>query len=151
MTHPTIVIDTREQRPWTFADHPTVHRALPAGDYSVDGLEHRVAIERKSIADLVSTLTAGRERFERELQKLADYERAIIIVEGDLEDVIAGRYRSKVPPQCLVGSFGSFFAQWGIATVFAGSVRNAQILARSFLVKAAKYIALPTTDPAALP
>ena len=50
--------DTREQEVYTFdaARVTTVRRALPAGDYSLDGLEDRVAIERKTVEDLVSTM-----------------------------------------------------------------------------------------------
>lgn len=139
--NPTILIDTREQRPWTFADLPTRRATLSAGDYTVEGLEGRVAIERKSTADLIGTLTFGRERFERELDRLSSYQRALILVEGDLSTIIEGRYRSQVRPQSLVGSFGSFFGRWGIATCFAGNARNAEILARAFLVKAAKHLA----------
>ncbi len=135
-----IVQDSREQKPWTFPGLTVEVRKLEAGDYSVAGLESRVAIERKSVADLVSTLTFGRERFERELVKLATYERACIIVEGDLEEIIEWRYRSKVSPACLVGSCASFWARHRITTVFAGSVRNAEILARAFLVKAEKHL-----------
>ena len=38
---PVIVIDTREQRPYSFAEEVagSVRKALPAGDYSVEGWE----------------------------------------------------------------------------------------------------------------
>jgi len=70
---------------------------------------------------------------------LATYDRAIIIVETDLDHLIEWRYRSAVSPACLVGSFGSFWARWGVPTIFAGSTRNAEILARTLLLKAAKH------------
>jgi DNA excision repair protein ERCC-4 len=137
---PTAIVDTREQLPLELAPLPVVRACLPAGDYSIEGMEERVAIERKTMGDLVSTLTYGRERFERELDRLATYERALILVEGDLSEIVEARYRSQVPPQCLVGSFASFFARWGIATVFAGNRRNAQIMARAFLTKCSKHL-----------
>ncbi|MCA1987342.1 MAG: hypothetical protein LDL27_12865, partial [Desulfovibrio sp.] len=66
-----IVVDTREQRPFRFERWPAVilePGTLPTGDYSLPGLAHRVALERKSLDDLVSCLkSTGRERFEREL------------------------------------------------------------------------------------
>lgn len=53
-----IVIDTREQTPYGFAkyDAEPIRAALPTGDYSLPGFEDRVAIERKSLDDLVGCL-----------------------------------------------------------------------------------------------
>jgi DNA excision repair protein ERCC-4 len=137
-----IVIDTREppHTAWTFEGIPTVRRCLRAGDYSVEGLEDRVSIERKEAGDLVATLTFGRERFERELEILATYDRAAIVIEGDLESIIEWKYRSSVSPAALVGSFASIWARYGVPVVFAGSRRNAQILVGRMLAKAAKHL-----------
>ena len=50
----TVVVDTREQEPYSFDSDKVsaVRKALPAGDYSLVGLEERVAVERKSLTDL---------------------------------------------------------------------------------------------------
>ncbi len=73
----TIVIDSREQLPYTFdgMDNgnlivPTVVAGLPSGDYSIEGMEDRIAIERKSLDDLYGSVTWGRERFEKEILRL---------------------------------------------------------------------------------
>ncbi len=50
-----IVIDSREQQPYTFACE-VVKAKLDAGDYSVVGFEQRVAVERKSLRDFVGTV-----------------------------------------------------------------------------------------------
>ncbi len=50
---PAIVIDTREQMPLVFRHLSAVRATLQTGDYSVLGLEHLFAVERKSLADLV--------------------------------------------------------------------------------------------------
>ena len=71
-----IIIDTREQLPFFVSPHwdekitKTV-KGLTSGDYSLIGFENVVAIERKSLADLYSSLTNDRKRFEREFQRLA--------------------------------------------------------------------------------
>lgn len=144
----TLVCDSREQLPWLFDIDGlpavvTVTRKLDAGDYSVEGLESRVAVERKTAADFLSTVTAGRARFEAELVRLTTYERAVIVVEESFDYFVSARYRNAVPPQCIVGSVASFFARYGVATVFAGSRRNAQILTATFLIKAAKHLGTP--------
>lgn len=89
---PCIVIDTREQRPLCFDNlHirgfkciATERRKLDEGDYSVAGLEDKVFIERKSVADLYGTLFQGRERFERELERVAtkDYKYRYLVIES---------------------------------------------------------------------
>ena len=66
---PVIVVDTREQKPYRFTRCQV--KTLPTGDYSLVGLEDCIAIERKSAADLAGSLGAGRTRFRRELERLA--------------------------------------------------------------------------------
>jgi len=82
-----IICDTREQNPWTFDGYPSikiVRRKLITGDYSLEGHTHRVAIERKSKADLHSTLSKRRGNFKAELERLSSlYRRAVIVECGD--------------------------------------------------------------------
>lgn len=62
-----IIVDTREQCPLDFRRWPDVAvevAGLPSGDYALKGLETLAACERKSIDDLVGSLSAGRDRFE---------------------------------------------------------------------------------------
>jgi hypothetical protein len=77
-----IVVDVRERYPFTFADRQATTRREPlsAGDYGliVDGLL-RASVERKSLADLVSSLTTGRLKFQ--LTELAAIPRAAVVVE----------------------------------------------------------------------
>jgi len=97
----TVVIDTREQTPYMFADLRCDQRegggplsvliaraGLDTGDYSVVGYEKIVAIERKSLADLFHTLGQDRERFERELERLSSYETARVLVEAEWSEIL---------------------------------------------------------------
>ncbi len=58
-----ILVDSHERYAWKFTEQQaaTTKRALPAGDYAVE-LDGKLlaAVERKSLADLVSTLTTGK-------------------------------------------------------------------------------------------
>ena len=78
----TIVVDSHERYAWTFAEQQarTERRALAAGDYAVE-VDGRVvaAVERKSLTDLVSTLTSGRLRYV--LADLAALDHAAVVVE----------------------------------------------------------------------
>ncbi len=59
------------------------------GDYSIEGYESKLAIERKSVADLFSTLGSRRDRFEAEIKRLhEDCEFAAVVVEGDWSQIL---------------------------------------------------------------
>jgi hypothetical protein len=77
-----ITVDSHERYPWTFsAQQATTRRqALPAGDYAVT-LDGRViaTVERKSLADLVGTLTSGKLRYL--MADLATVPRAALVIE----------------------------------------------------------------------
>lgn len=77
-----IAVDVRERYPFTFADRQaTTHRQpLTAGDYGllVDGLL-KATVERKSLPDLVTSLTTGKLRFQ--LTELSAIPRAAVVVE----------------------------------------------------------------------
>ena len=89
----TIIIDWREQEPYSFIV-PTVCKKLDAGDYSVEGYENRIAVERKSLSDFIGTLVRGRSRFYKELNKLKYYDHSCVVVEASFRDILEGRYRS---------------------------------------------------------
>ncbi|MFI5329906.1 MAG: ERCC4 domain-containing protein [Desulfobaccales bacterium] len=83
-------MDTREQQPYDFARYGTAVEAatLPAGDYSLPGFKDRVAIERKSLNDLVGCLKgSNRERFEKELARGRAYDLFCIVIEAPLSDM----------------------------------------------------------------
>lgn len=104
-----ILIDTREQKPF-FEVTPylstgeyitTEYRKLDAGDYSVDGLEHILAIERKSTTgELYGNLAKKtmKERFYRELDKLEQVQKAIILCEFPEEHIYSFPRNSGIPP-----------------------------------------------------
>ena len=86
----TIVVDTHERYPYTFRRQQvrTERRALRCGDYGVEVDGSLVAVvERKSLADLVSSLSSGRLRFA--LAELATLERAAVVVEDRYSQVFA--------------------------------------------------------------
>ena len=104
----TILRDTRENNPWKFQGLRASAKdgggillvktewhnlGDGMGDYTLAGMEDeetgwRVSIERKSMADLYSTILSGRERFEVELANLNRMEYAAVVVEGDWCDLI---------------------------------------------------------------
>ncbi|MHC4405410.1 MAG: ERCC4 domain-containing protein [Planctomycetota bacterium] len=100
----TAVIDTREQIPLSLEPLQVEYGTLTTGDYSVKGLEHVVAIERKSLPDLLACVGTERARFEKQVQRLLAYPVRALAVEASWSDIEAGQWASKVTPQAALGS-----------------------------------------------
>lgn len=117
-----IAIDTREQEPYGFDPSrvTTVRRALPAGDYSLAGRETAVAVERKTLDDFVATAIHARERFARELRRLAAYDFACVVVEAEMEDVLSHRYASGADPRAVFGAALSIVVDHRVPVFFCG-------------------------------
>ena len=98
---PILIQDTREQNGFGLLFKSSyLIEGLPVGDYSIAGLQDRIAIERKSLSDLVGSLTHGRERFERELAKARSYQFFAVVVEGSASAILRGEFgRSQANPQ----------------------------------------------------
>ena len=115
-----IIVDTRENTPWTFPpDIETVPGSLPTGDYTVEGMESHVCLERKTVADLVGCFTTGRARFKKELARMRAYPLAAVVVEGSLQQLADGEYRSRLHPNAALGSLASWQCRFGVPFVFA--------------------------------
>ena len=123
-----IIIDTREQTPLTFTQFETEPGTLQSGDYSIKGLEHRFSIERKSIADLVQSVTSGRDRFERELHRLRGFDFARLLIIGTEAQVRAGLYRSQTKPKSVLHSLYAFECRYSIPVVWGGTEQQAASL-----------------------
>ena len=130
-----IITDTREREPYSFGC-PVIRAKLEAGDYSVSGYEHRVAVERKSLADYVHTVIHDAARFAAELQKLAGMDAASIVVEADLDAVLRNRHSDvlrSVAPQALLGSALHIGLHWGVPVYWCGSRQAACAFTEAYL------------------
>ncbi len=133
----TVLIDEREQLPWDLSPMKMIRKSGETGDYRILGLEHVVCVERKSLGDLLSTLGGGRDRFEREMQRILSYESRAVIVEASWADLERGEWRSQINPQAVIGSVLGFMAR-GVPFIMAGDRDRAQIYAKRFLFIAAR-------------
>lgn len=125
---PVVVIDTREQAPLPFRNLPTITDGLQTGDYSVVGLEHLIAVERKSVADLVGCVTRERERFERELHRLRGYRFRRLLVVGVEAEVSQHRYRSCASPKSVLNSLAAWECRFDIPVCWAAEPEQAALL-----------------------
>lgn len=102
--HVTAIIDTREKRPFDLSPLKTEPGKLVTGDYSVKGLEHFIAIERKSLQDLVMCCGSERVRFAKACQRLMAYPCRAIVVEATWHDLEAGKWHGTMTPNAVCGS-----------------------------------------------
>lgn len=88
-----IVVDSHERYPFSFKDQQVVTRraGLVAGDYGIVlGGELLASVERKSMADLVSSLTTGKLKYQ--LADLAAIPRAAVVVEDRYSQVFKSQH-----------------------------------------------------------
>lgn len=131
------IIDTREQLPLDLAPLNTEAGTLATGDYTIKGLESVIAIERKSLSDLLSCIGGERERFDREVMRLIAYPVRAIVIETTWSDLECGDWRSKVTPAAAVGSVLGWIAQ-GVPVVMAGDHERAGRYVSRLLFTAAR-------------
>ena len=114
----TAVIDTREQCPLNVSPLRSITGTLTTGDYSVCGLESVVAIERKSLPDLLACIGGERERFDREVIRLLAYPVRCLVVESSWSELERGDWRSKITSSAAVGSVLGWVAM-GLPVIMA--------------------------------
>lgn len=117
-----VICDTREQLPYAFAGItadkregggrlvvPVKRATLASGDYSLEGSESKVAVERKSLADLFGTIARGRARFERELARLQGFDFAAVVIEAEWSEIVNNRPEwSRIEPKTVFRSILSW-------------------------------------------
>lgn len=147
MSSPTIIIDTREQRPWTFPESVSVRRGtLRTGDYAIDG-DESFAIERKSIDDFLGTVFSGWERFLREISRMdgAGFPCKVVIVEGDIHDFLfrqdafgnitaPNHNHPRITPMAALGRISDLCFE-NVITLFCKDETTAAAMALSLLLK----------------
>jgi ERCC4-type nuclease len=91
-----VIIDTREQKPWAFAGCETINKKLDTGDYSIEGLENLLCIERKnSVSEIANNISEA--RFKAEILRMQDYLYKFILLEFSLQDILNYPKGSSVP------------------------------------------------------
>jgi len=159
----TIIVDTREQIPYSFtgfeADHedakryrpknmtikaatglplyvPTATDTLLTGDYSVRGMAALATIERKSLADLYGSLGAGRDRFEREHERMSHMVFAAVVIDAGWQEIFSNPPpQSKLSPKSVHRTMCSWQQRYGVSWLAMGDRRLAEITTFRILEK----------------
>lgn len=139
-----IIIDTREQKPWAFANYSTENKKLDTGDYSIEGLENILCIERKqSSSEFANNIVES--RFKDVIERMSNIKYAFLLLEFDLEDLLIYPVGSTVPrrmwdkikisPGFLIKNILDLQINHNIIVCFCGNSTNAEKLAEHILKK----------------
>lgn len=139
-----IIIDTREQQPWTFDHHLVSSEKLDTGDYSVRGLEEILCIERKkSVSEIANNITE--KRFKDVVGRMTQYKYSFLLFEFDLEDILIYPVGSTVPkkmwdkikisPNFIIKHLVELQVFFNIKVLFCGCPSNAERMALSIMKK----------------
>jgi len=89
-----IIVDTREKTPWEFEN--SVSRKLDVGDYSIEGYESILAVERKATTSEFAR-NINESRFLDVLDRLDSIRYGFIICEFTMDDVLSFPRNSGIP------------------------------------------------------
>ena len=91
-----VIVDSREKKPMlydkvgdpNFPGLKIKFDTLKSGDYSIENMstpdcEHSIALERKSLPDLFSSVGRGRERLIAEFKRMQEFDYAALVIEDD--------------------------------------------------------------------
>ena len=146
-----ILVDTREQFPYTFdgitADAKqkyaplaitTDWHTLKTGDYSIAGFENDVCVERKSLEDLYSTLGQRREQFKAEHERMAMMQvfggACCVVIEADWPTILYSPPEfSRLVPKVVFRTYLAWQQRYRIPWIAVTDRRMAEITAFRFL------------------
>ena len=148
-TKPILIVDTREKTPWDFetddAFEEVIYRKLDHGDYSIEGLEDIISIERKaSVNELYTNFTKDKKRIKAEFERMKDCDFKFLVVEETCEDVLnpymyyvnqkkINRKSINVPVAIVASNLTELMIEQGVRVIFGGS--KAQSMAKGLLLK----------------
>ncbi len=130
-----IVVDSHEQYAYRFAAQQvtTVKRALPCGDYGIVIAGRLIAsVERKSLVDLVASLTGGKLRYQ--VGELAALPRAAVVIEDRYSQLFK---LDRVRPAVVADGLAELQIRWpNVPIVFCETRQLAEEYTYRFLAAA---------------
>ena len=141
-----VIKDTREQDGWVFSEYDKCDgmeiATLHTGDYTIEGFDDVVCIERKACAsEIAMNLGKKKGAFNAEMQRMKDYPFSFLICEFSMDDVLKYPIGSRVPQKlrsqvritgkyllkCLI----EFQIWYDTKILFCGDKKNAFLVCNS--------------------
>ena len=151
-----VIKDTREQKGWIFhkgdACGGMKHEGLKTGDYTLEGFEDVVCIERKkSVEEIANNCGKKKKQFDAEILRMQEYTFKYIICEFSMSDIIDyprsifSEYmwhtqedfcakeiaNRKITGKYLLRTLMEYQAWYGVHVLFCDNATNAQKVTES--------------------
>jgi len=148
---PTVIVDTREQNPFSFARFRgwfagIKRKALKVGDYSVVGLEDVCTVERKDLPDLIHSFTSDRAVFVDRLRKMSRYPHRLLVVTAALSEVKSPYGGTSINPNRITQSLIAALAGLGVPFLCVETHELGEEIVASYLYQVFLYHWLETND-----
>ena len=149
ISKPIVLVDTREKYPFDFSGFKNwiageKSIALKVGDYSIEGMEKLLVLERKTLTDLITTVIQQRTRFFKLCEKMTKYRWKALLIEASYEDIKSPydyeKYNTLAHPNAVSGTLDALEARYGIPVIYTSLYRPlAEEKAASWLSKHFTY------------
>lgn len=141
-----VIKDTREQDGWFFSKYDKCAGmdvgTLHTGDYTLEGFEDVVCIERKACAsEIAMNLGKKKGAFNAEMERMKDFPFSFLVCEFDMEDVLKYPEGSRVPNKLrskvrvtgkyLLKCLLEFQIWYDTKIIFCGNKNNAFLVCNS--------------------
>jgi len=141
---PVAIVDTREQNPLSFRRFKrwfarVKHQALRIGDYSVEGLEDSIVVERKDLADLIQSFTTNRAVFINRLRRMRDYPHCLLVVTASLREIKSEYPYRAANPNRITQSLIAVLAGLGVPFLCTESHELGEEMVASYLYQTFLY------------
>lgn len=98
----TVIKDTREQDGYYFSAFNTcagmIEHKLDTGDYTIQGLEDKLCIERKGcVEELAVNLGQKKHAFLDEIERMRDFPHKFLVLEFSLDDLLKFPDETRIP------------------------------------------------------
>lgn len=148
---PVVLVDTREQNPFSFARFRGWFRGvekkpLKLGDYSVAGLEEICAVERKDLSDLVHSFTVQRAVFLDRLRQMSRYPQRFLVITAALSQIKSPYSYSRVSPNKITQSLVAILAGMQVPFLCVETHELGEEIVASYLYQVFLYHWLETND-----
>ena len=148
---PAVVVDTREQNPFSFGRFRgwfagIERRPLQLGDYSVAGLEQVCTVECKDLTDLVHSLTVERPVFVERLRQMSRLPHPLLVITAALSQVKSRYSHSRANPNRITQSLIAALAGLGVPFLCVETHEMGEEIVASYLYQVSLYHWLESND-----
>ena len=146
---PVILVDTREQNPFSFERFSNwfagiEKQPLEIGDYSVAGLENRCVVERKHLNDLVRSFLVRRPEFVKRLRRMSAFPDRLLVITAAISQIKSRYEHSPANPNQITQSLMATLAGMRVPFLCVDTHELGEEIVESYLYQVHLYHWLET-------